>query len=96
MIDTLSQGLIALSTWAWLEVHASSFAIVLATLLAVAVLAVVAAALLATLLRRWGAASLPFPVRAPAFALATPPRTVPRPVGGRGPRAPEAAFGRLA
>ena len=96
MIDTLSQGLVALTTWAWLEAHATSFALVLAMLIAATVLAVVAAALLATMLRRWAAASLPAFVREPVFALATPPPASPRPLGGRGPRAPGAAFGRLA
>jgi len=96
MIDTLSQGLIALTTWVWLEAHASSFALVLATLLAAMVVAVVAAVLLATMLRRWAAASLPVFVREPVFVLAAPVPAIPRPLGGRGPRAPGAAFGRLA
>jgi len=96
MIELLSQGVIALSTWAWLELHSSSFALLLVTLLAVAMLAVVATALLVTILRLWAAASLPAEHREPAYVLARPRPGAHRPVGGRGPRAPGAASCRLA
>lgn len=96
MIELLSEGVIALTTWAWLEVHGTSFAVMLATLLAVTVLTVVAAAILATVLRHRAAASVPQAMREPAYALAIALPAPTRPVGGRGPRAPGAAFGRLA
>ncbi|QAY60114.1 hypothetical protein ET475_09005 [Microbacterium protaetiae] len=96
MVELLSQGMIALSTWAWLEVHSTSFAMMVAALLALAVVAIVAAAMLTVVLRLW-AAALPAGRRERAFpANAARPPTLHRPVGGRGPRAPGAAFRRLA
>jgi len=96
MIDALSQGLIALTTWAWLEAHSTSLALLVATLLALTVLAVVAAAILATVLRRWATASLPAAVHEPAYILAIPRPVRHRPLGGCGQRAPGAARRRLA
>lgn len=96
MTELLSQGLIALTTWAWLEVHSTSLVLLVATLLALTVLTVVAAAMLATVLRRWAMASLPAALHDPVYILAIPRPAPHRPVGGRGPRAPGAAPGRLA
>jgi hypothetical protein len=96
MIELLSQGVIALTTWVWLETHSTSVALLVATLLALTVLSVVAAALLATVLRRRAAASLPEAVHEPPYAPAILPPEPHRPVGGRGPRAPGAAPARLA
>ena len=95
MTELLSQGLVVLSTWAWLEVHSTSLALMLAALVAGALLAVVAAALVATVLRRGGAACLPEAAHEPTYIVAVPGPTRHRPVGGRGARAPGAASGRL-
>ncbi|UUT36029.1 hypothetical protein [Microbacterium elymi] len=95
-MDLLSQSVIALSTWAWLELHSTSLTMLIATLLALAVLSIVAAAVLATVVRRLAAASIPATEREPFFRLAVPRATTRRPDGGRGPRAPGVVLGRLA
>ena len=45
-MDLLSQGAIALTTWVFLEAHSTSFAVLVAWLATIVVIAIVAAAVL--------------------------------------------------
>ena len=95
-MDHLSQAVIALSTWAWLEVHSSSVLVLVATLLAMAVVGMIAAAVLAVALRMLRLAHGPDAASGPIWVVAAFDRTAHRPRGGRGPRAPGGRLGRLA
>ena len=96
-MDLLSQGAIALTTWVFLEAHSTSFAVLVASLATIVVIAIVVAAVRRAIVRWMGASWVELVARGAERRQSAPVSvTRDRPSGGRGPRAPGAAPGRLA